>query len=134
MNTAYMSISTNRGPSEYKENQFSTVDRGKILLMMYDGAIRFIQEAKYRMDKHDKSGQGVFIGKAINVISELNTSLNKEAGGEIAISLERLYNYITRELTNSNIKNITQPLDVCIRILNNLKEAWAEVVHKIPSP
>lgn len=116
--------------SQYKTNQISYADQGKLILMMYDGAIQFIKHAKYKLQKNDLGGMGLYLGKAEGVISELSNSLNSEEGGDISISLESLYNFILKELFLANTKKDPVILDKLTSILSKLREAWCQICTK----
>jgi flagellar protein FliS len=100
--------------------------------MAYDGAIRFSQEAKKKLESKDLEGKGFYIGKAHSTISELRASLNLEKGGEVAHSLNKLYSFMSRQLTLANFKNDPRPLDLVIKLLTELRDAWREVVRLKP--
>lgn len=129
-------MNLNYSSSQYQRTQFTTADQGKLILMMYDGAIRFIEQAKSKMAKGDIPEKGVYIGKAQNIISELNSSLNREKGGQIAVSLETLYLYINNQLSMANIKNSLEHLDNALRVIRELHEGWKAIIcmpqHQVP--
>lgn len=113
--------------NQYKMTQVNTADQGKLILMMYDGAIRFVEIAKTKLTENDVAGKGIYISKAEAIISELMASLNIEAGGEVAVSLEKLYVFMNKQLRIANVNKDTKPLDVVLNILNELKEAWVKI-------
>lgn len=116
--------------SQYQKTDYTTADRGKLVLLMYDGAIRFIEQAKRRMADGDVPGKGIAIGKAQRIVSELNGSLNKEKGGQIAISLETLYVYVNNQLSMANIKNSPVHLDDALKVLRELQEGWKTIMQR----
>jgi flagellar protein FliS len=116
--------------SQYQKTQFTTADQGRLILMMYDGAIRFLEQARTRMANKDISGKGIFIGKAQNIISELNSSLNREKGGQLAVSLETLYLYINNQLSMANIKNSFEHLDNALKVIRPLHDGWKAIVGR----
>jgi len=116
--------------NQYRKTQVSTADQGKLILMMYDGAIGFLQQARQRLEARDIPGKGLYIGKAQSVIAELNSCLNLEKGGQIAVSLETLYLYINNQLSMANIKNSTQHIDNALRVIKELREGWRAIVNQ----
>lgn len=116
--------------SQYRTNQISYADKGKLVLMMYDGAIQFITHAKNKLLKKDLGGMGLYLGKAQGVISELSDKLNKEEGGDISVSLDKLYAFVLKELLLANIKKDPVALERLISILTKLREAWAQIFAK----
>lgn len=116
--------------NQYKATQVNTADQGKLILMMYDGAIKFVEIAKSKLKENDIAGKGVYISKAEAVISELMASLNMEQGGEIATSLEQLYAFMNSQLRIANVNKDIKPLDIVLKILGELREAWMKIFKK----
>lgn len=115
---------------QYISTQVSTADRLQLVVMLYDGAITFLNQAKEKMAAQDASGKGLFIGKALDIIAELNASLNFQEGKEMAANLFHLYNFMTAHLTRANLNWDTAALDDVVKILTQLREAWEEVCQK----
>lgn len=116
--------------SKYQDVSLSTVHRGKLLLMVYDGAINFLREAKKRMEAKDFSGKGLFIDRAFGAINELRTTLNFESNHKLADSLNQLYSFMTRQLSQATLKNDTKSIDTVITLLSQLRETWVEAVKE----
>jgi len=119
--------------NQYQKTQFTTADPGRLILMMYDGAIQFIEQARVRMNQKDIAGKGLFIGKAQNIVSELTSSLDPKRGGDLATSLETLYLYVNNQLSLANVKNSFDHLENALRIVKELREGWEGIVNK-PNP
>ncbi len=116
------------GYNQYQENQIATASREQILLMLYDGAIRFCKQASLAIKNDDPDNKGKYLGKAMAIISEFSTSLNHEIGGDISKNLDALYAFMLSELTKANIKNETQPIDNTCSMLCELRATWAEAI------
>jgi len=115
-------------PSEqYAQTAISTQQRGKLIVMLYDGAIKFLKIAKQRLEEGDFASKGIYIGKAQDIVAELNNSLNVEAGPQIANDLRQLYNFVYRHLNAANIQRDPAKIDDCIHILDELRQAWEQV-------
>jgi flagellar protein FliS len=119
--------------TEYEAVQFNTAGQPQLILMTYDGAIRFTKEAKKRILAKDISGKGLCIDRAFAAIAELRNSLNLGEGRDVAQSLNNLYYYLTKQLSRANLDNDTEPLDVVIEILIGLREAWNELFERMKS-
>lgn len=115
--------------NQYQQNHIATASREQILLMLYDGAIRFAKQAKQGIIDKDMSIKGRYIGKTIAIVSEFSTSLDHEIGGKIAADLDALYNYIINELSKANLDNNTDPLDIVVDMLQDLRNTWAEAIE-----
>jgi flagellar protein FliS len=114
---------------QYQNTQVTTAGPEKILIMLYEGAIRFSRIALEKLEKKDIAGKGINIGKALAIVAELRSTLNHDVGGEISRSLERLYIYLIDELTQANINNSVTSLVNVIKILNILRDTWVEAIE-----
>lgn len=119
------------GVAKYKQTSVQSASKEKILLMLYEGAIRFVKQALIAIEKKDIAGRGMNIGRAYDVVMELNNTLNHEVGGEIAKNLEQLYMFITEQLTKSNATGQVKPLEDALRVLETLYSGWVEAIEKI---
>lgn len=115
---------------QYVTTQVGTADRLQLVIMLYDGAISFLGQAKEKMAARDAAGKGLLIGRALDIIAELNASLNFQAGQELATNLFHLYNFMTSHLTKANVNWDPKALDEVLAMLIQLREAWVEVAHR----
>ncbi|MCH2532814.1 MAG: flagellar export chaperone FliS [Bdellovibrionales bacterium] len=115
---------------QYKKTSIESASREKILLLMYEGAIRFVKLAINAMEKNNIADKGTYIGRAYDVIMELNNTLDHEVGGELAQNLESLYIFMTDNLTKANINNDKKSLEDVLKILLTLHEGWKQAVEK----
>jgi flagellar protein FliS len=114
----------------YVTTQVGTADRLQLVIMLYDGAISFIGQAREKMVAKDAPAKGLLIGRALDIIAELNASLNFQAGQELAASLFHLYNFMTAHLTKANLNWDLQALDEVLEMIQKLREAWVEVAKR----
>lgn len=107
------------------ESGVAAADPHKLISMLYQGALLAIANAKNSILRKDIATKGISISKAITIIDEgLNASLDKSVGGELALSLSSLYQYMGVRLITANLKNDVAMLDEVARLLSDLKEAW----------
>ena len=118
----------NYGQQQYKKTQVATVDRGRLIVLLYEGAISFLTKAKACLEESDIPGACGLINRAQDIIEELNASLNMDEGGDIAANLRRLYMFMGDELVQAKVKGKAEPLDEVIRMLTTLNEAWRQAV------
>jgi flagellar secretion chaperone FliS len=123
----------------YQTTQVTTATPQKILIMLYEGAIKFIIIARQRMIEKKIAEKGKYIGKAIAIVSELMNTLDHDQGGQLAVDIENLYMFVNDKLIEGNIKNDIQCLDDAEKILKTLLTAWQDVIENprpdgIPSP
>lgn len=119
-----------QGHKQYQMDEVNTSTQGKLILMMYDGAIKYIKMAMECMEKGDMSGQSVYIQKTRDIINELMVALDVEKGGEVCRNLERLYQFTLRQLTLANIKNERKSLSSVLRVLRPLRQAWDQIFNQ----
>ncbi len=115
--------------NQYQNNQIATASREQILLMLYDGAIRFCKQAKKGLEDGDIAIKGRYIGKVMAILAELSNSLDHEIGGDIASNLDALYAYMQKELSKANVKNDAGPIDTVCTMLCELRATWAEAIE-----
>ena len=115
---------------QYQKVQVSTASQGKLILMMYDGAINFLRRAEGMMAKGDLSGKGLYLSKAHAIISELNSALDFVQGKEIARGLNDLYRFSNREILLANTSNDVQHVKHAKTVLKNLRDGWRKIVNE----
>lgn len=110
------------------DSSVQTADPHRLILILFDGGIQATLLAKALMAQRDVAGKGLAISKAIDIVSNgLHASLNIEAGGPLAEQLAALYDYITERLLWANLKNDPAALEEVVRLLGDLRSAWAEI-------
>ncbi|MGV8900091.1 MAG: flagellar export chaperone FliS [Burkholderiaceae bacterium] len=97
----------------------------KLIVMLLDGALSSVLMAQLHMKAGNIAGKGMAISKAMSIIDDgLRASLNKEVGGELALSLDSLYEYMGRRLLEANLKNQPEMLEEVHGLLQDIKGAW----------
>lgn len=114
----------------YQQNEVITSNKVRLVIMLYEGAINFLDIARDRIYIKDIPGKSLYLNKASAIVSELLCSLDKKAGGEIAANLERLYNYMLRQIANADLKNDHESIGVVSSLLKELKAGWEEIGRK----
>ncbi len=115
---------------EYRHNEIATSSQGRLIIMMYEGAVKFVSLAIEGVDNKDLSKKGIYINKAHDIINELSLALDMKKGGEIAQKLESLYQFILHQLTLANIKSDRKALESILNVLTPLLEAWTKLLTK----
>jgi flagellar secretion chaperone FliS len=116
----------------YREVAIKTANPMQLIVMLYDAAICSLQEARGHIERKDIGGRSRSLNNCIAIISELQSCLNLRAGGEIASSLNRLYDYMKRRIFRANVEQSVQPLAEIETLLENLRSAWRELVGQTP--
>lgn len=116
---------------KYKTTSIQSASREKLLLMMYEGAIKFTKLALQAIDEKKIADRGINIGRAYDIIMELNNTLDHKVGGEISKNLEQLYMYMTDQYTKANLSGKPEPLRDVLKILETLYGGWAQAVEQL---
>ncbi len=118
----------------YTQIAAQTAPRGVLVLMLFDRALRALDTALSGFEYTDPRQRNETIHnnlrRAIDIIRFLNNSLNLEAGGELAATLRRLYQYFDGLLVKSNLKKNRDGVDEVISHLKPLRDSWAEMLSK----
>ena len=115
------------GSVQYRQTQVSTVDKGRLIVLLYEGAIKFLREAARAQAEGDISAKAGFINRALDIITELSQSLNMQDGGEIAQNLKRIYQFWIDHLIRAKVGRDPQPLEDVAEMMSSLIEAWQAV-------
>ena len=114
---------------QYRQQQVNTATPDKLLLMLYDGALRFCQQAKKAVENKEMEQAHINLTKAQNIIVEFMTSLNMDY--EISRNLYSLYEYLYNRLVEANIQKDTAIIDEVMDFLTDLRKTWAEAAIKL---
>lgn len=112
----------------YLQTQVGTTGQGEIVVMLFDGALRFLAQAREKMEAKDYAAKGLLISRALDIVNELDSSLNMDLGGELAKNLHQLYFLCTTRLLQANLKLDMAKLDSVVEILSGLRSAFAQIV------
>jgi len=115
--------------NRYMEVQVQTAPPENLVLMLYDGAIRFATQAKADLAAGNREAAHNNLTRAQDIMGELMGSLNMELG-EIAENLFSLYEYMQYRLIEANIKRSAGHIDEVLQMLRELRQAWAEAVRE----
>ncbi len=117
----------------YRTTQIQTASPTELILLLYDGAIKWCKQAVMHLGSSDLEAAHQALVKAQDIISELNVSLDFSASQEIAQGLSQLYDYMYDRLVESNIKKEAEPITEVIGMLEEMREMWAEVARAAQS-
>ncbi len=116
---------------KYKNTGIQSASKEKLLLMMYEGAIKFTKLAIKAAEEKKVAERCVNIGRAFDIVLELNNTLDHKVGGELASRLEQLYMFITEQYTKANMSGEVEPLKTSLKVLENLYEGWKGAIEKL---
>ena len=115
------------GIATYQDNTVSTQSKGRLIVMLYDGAIKFMRMAIIEMEKENYEVKGSYINKALDIINELNVVLDMDTGGEIAGNLRKLYIFMSNRLSEANVKCDPQMVRDVIKLMEELNKSWKAI-------
>lgn len=113
---------------QYSQNAIEMASQEQILIMLYDGAIRFTRQAIAASEKNNTSEKLGRISKVFAIIVEFSNTLNHDVGGEIAADLDGLYQFMLRELGKARKEQGAKSLRVVEGLLVDLRKTWGEAI------
>ena len=117
------------GTAVYEEASVVTQNKGRVIVMLYEGAVKFLKQALMAIETGDVENKTRLICRAQDIVFELNTVLDMETGGQIAVNLRRLYNFMWRSLGQANASNDTKAIGDVIGLLEELNSGWKTITH-----
>lgn len=118
----------------YRQVATQTASPGQVVLMLYNGIIRFLEQARlgFGLDDPKEFNETINnnIQRAQAIINEMNLSLNLAEGGEFAERMRGLYDYLDRRLQEANISKTEPPIAEVLKHVTVLRDAWAEMLQQ----
>ena len=114
----------------YKKASVNTLDQNKLIIMLYDGAIKNANFAVQYMESGEIEKVHDSLIKTKNIVTELLATLNMDQGGEIAKNLKSLYSYMFSQLVEANMEKKSEPVLAVIDLLKELRGAWVQIREK----
>jgi len=124
-----MSYPLNRS-SVYREASINTSSPVKLVVMLYEGAIRFLQQSKEDIRNKDFGRKSQSVDRAVAIIQHLQGTLDLDKGGPIASELDRLYTYIGSRIFEGSANLNLRALEEAIQLLTTLLSGWQEIAQK----
>jgi len=112
----------------YRKTQIDTASPESLILMLYDGALRFIAQAEAGFEVEDKELISNSLLRVQAIFAELMAALNKDQGGEIAANLERLYVFFLEKLGEANVQKNIKPIQEIKPLVEDLRNTWDEAM------
>jgi flagellar protein FliS len=115
------------GIASYQENSVTTQSKGRLIVLLYEGAIKFMKLAIKELEAGNYEAKGQYINRAREIINELNAVLDMQAGGELSGNLRKLYMFMQQRLSDANIKRDPQIIREVITIMEELNQGWKAI-------
>jgi flagellar protein FliS len=122
----------NNGHDAYLESRVLSADPVELVNMLYQACIQAVRDARYHLERGEIGPRSQAINKACEIVMELNSSLDRDQGGEIAVRLAQLYDYMLGRLLEANMQQSDPPLAEVLGLLATLAEAWQGVCPPAP--
>jgi len=115
--------------ANYRQSSIGTATPEKLLLMLFDGGIKFLNLGKQAIEQKDYSSTNKNLVKVQDILFELMVSLDMDKGGEIAANLYKLYDFYRNEVIKANIAKDAELLPPVLEFLRLYRDMWAEVAR-----
>jgi len=116
-----------RGALAYQKVDAQSRSPLELVVMLYDGAIRFLGEARDAHERNDHWARATGVSKALAIVGELQSTLNLEDGSTLALELDRLYDYMFGRLLEVTMKKDMSALEEVRQLLVTVREGWVQV-------
>jgi len=115
---------------EYLNIQFGTADQGTLIVMTFDGAIRFCHSAIDCLENDDKVGKGEWLSQAFDAVSELRKSLKPEVDEDLVEQISNTYEFVCHQITLANVMNSVENVNNALIVLESLRDTWKEIIQQ----
>jgi flagellar protein FliS len=122
-----MSALPARGVNSYRQTEIQSRSPLELVVMLYDGALRFTADARDAMVRRDIRARQQHLSRALAIVSELQSTLDMDTGGDVAEHLDTLYGFVRDRLMDASSRQDLQPLDEARRVLTTLREGWLAI-------
>ncbi|MBF0447585.1 MAG: flagellar export chaperone FliS [Magnetococcales bacterium] len=119
------------GLRKYRTSQANTASREDLLILLYEGAIRFLERSIKEMEENRLGEHKMYLRRGLAIVAELQSTLDFEKGGELSMQLFDLYGFMLERLTQANMKKDMEQIRLVIRNLETLLEGWRDAVRQV---
>ena len=111
----------------YSKTDVNTSDQLTLIIMLYDGLLRFLKKAMVKIEENDVEAAHNYFVRSKDIINELLSTLHAEKGGEIGINLRELYLYMFRRIVEANLKKHIEITKDVYQVAKTLHEGWIQL-------
>jgi flagellar protein FliS len=119
-----------RGAEAYRRMNVQTRSPLELVVMLYDGALRYLEDGRIAMSRNDVAGRAEAVSKTLAILTELQGTLNLKDGGAIAEELDQLYAYAISRLLDVTTKQDASAIGDIVKVLTPLRESWAQIAQQ----
>ena len=113
--------------ARYRVTQVQASSPLERIVLLYDGAIRFMEAAREAIGRRDIPARRDALSRALAIVGQLKGTLDMERGGDVAASLDRLYGFVTSRLLDAARQQDAGPIDECLSIFQTLRDGWRTI-------
>ncbi len=124
-------LAQTKAQRQYQRAQIENASPARLVVMLYDGAIRFCLQGREAMAARQLEDQNESLLKAQRILLELIGALDQKTGGEIAANLMQVYSHLLERLIHANLKDDAEALTGVVSILQELRESWSEAERMV---
>jgi len=117
----------------YAEAEVTVVDRGRLLLLVFEGGLKFLHLTREALAAGDLARFGEYLGRSQAIVAELLGTLDRKAGGDLATDLARLYEFMLFHLTEANVQKSVRHVEQVIGVLGTIAGAYREIIEARPA-
>jgi flagellar protein FliS len=125
-------MSYSNAANAYRRTQAEAGTPLELVVMLYDGALRFLAQAQDAMAQRDIKARHIALDKTLAIVAHLQSTLDTERGGAMAVELERLYSYMSGRLLEGAARNDPSALGEVMKLMANLRDAWHTIATTPP--
>ena len=126
-----MESKTGNNTSEYLKTRVLTASPEQLQLMLYDGAIRFCEQARQAIENKEIEKKFHLLTRAENIVLELCKSMREELAPDTCSKMRALYLFCYEKLVMANMNKDMEPLDDALKVLRHMRETWVMLMEKI---
>jgi flagellar protein FliS len=121
-----------RGADAYRRTAVQSSSPLGLVVMLYDGAIKFVLEAREAIARNDVRARTNAVSRALAIVAELQNTLNLKEGGEVGLELDRLYSYVSARLLDVTAKADDEAAKEVYKLLSTLRDGWSQIATQQP--
>lgn len=111
----------------YRNTGIQTADQRTLILMLYDGLLRFLQKAIVKMEAREIEAAHNYLVRSREIVAELLATLRPEKAGDIGANLKRLYVYAFNKIIEANLRKDPEMVREVIKVVSTLREGWVNM-------
>ena len=123
-----------RGALAYRTVDAQSRSPLELVVMLYDGGVRFLGDAMEANERKDMVARAIAVSKALAIVGELRSTLNLDEGGDMALDLDRLYDYMMNRLLDVTTKRDTSGLEEVQRLMITVRDGWRQLSASASPP